>query len=65
MVWFVKGVSKERLNLFYALQFGYFGHNSFVFENLLMGLAVLESLFYALSLWCFEFFHWKCREFVN
>ena len=30
-----------------------------------MGLAVLESLFYALSLWCFEFLHLKCREFVK
>ena len=48
-----------------ALQFGYFEHNSLVFENLLMGLVVLESLFYALSLWCFEFLHLKCRDFMK
>ena len=55
----------EGLNLFSALQFGYFEHNSFVFENLLMGLVVLESLFYALSVSCCEFLHLKCRDFVN
>ena len=30
-----------------------------------MGLVVLESLCYALSLSCFEFLHLKCREFVK
>ena len=51
--------------LCYALQFGYFKHNSFVFESLLMGLVVLESLFYALSVSCYEFSHLKCRNFVK
>ena len=31
----------------------------------MMGLDVLESLFYALSLWCFEFLHLKCRDFMK
>ena len=48
-----------------ALQFEYFEHNSLVFENLLMGLVVLESLNYALSVSCYEFSHLKCRDFVK
>ena len=53
------------MKLFYALQFEYFGHNSFDFEAKIMGLTVLESLFYALSLSCFEFSHLKCRDFMK
>ena len=30
-----------------------------------MGFAVLESLFYDLPVWCFEFLHLKCRKIVN
>ena len=30
-----------------------------------MRLDVLESLFYGLSSWCFEFLQRKCREFVD
>ena len=43
----------------------YFEHNSLGFENLTMGLAVLESLFYGLSLWCFEFLQGMCQKIVN
>ena len=30
-----------------------------------MGLVVLESLFYALSVSCYEFSHLKCRDFMK
>ena len=60
-----KGVLKKGVNLFSALQFGYFEHNSLVYENLLMGLVVSESMFYALSVSCYEFLHLKCRDFVK
>ena len=53
------------MNLFSALQFENFEHNSLFFENLLMGLVVLESLFYALSVSCYEFSHLKCQDFVK
>ena len=57
--------SKRCINLFFYPAVWYFEHNSFVFENLLMGLAVLESLFYGLTVWCFEFLHLKGRKIVN
>ena len=50
-------------NLFYALQWGFFRHNSLSFGNLGLWLGVLESLLYRLSLSCFEFSHLKCRDF--
>ena len=50
---------------FPALQFDCFEHNSFDFENLMMGLDVLESLFYGLSIWCFEFLQRMCRKILN
>ena len=40
-------------------------YNSFDFENWLMGLDVLESLFYGLSTLCYAFLHLKCRKIVN
>ena len=48
-----------------ALQWVCFEHNSFAILNLVMGLDVLESLFYALSLWCFEFLHLGSRDFMK
>ena len=52
-------------SVFPALQWWVFEHNSFDFENLMMGLDVLESLFYGLQIWCFEFLHRMCRKIVN
>ena len=60
-----KGILMERFQICFALQCEYFEHNSLVFENLLMGLIVLESLFCALSVSCYEFSHLKCRDFVK
>ena len=65
MVWFVKGVLNGRVKSVLCPAVGYFEHNSFVFEDKMMGLVVLESLFYALSTSCFEFSHLSCRDFVN
>ena len=57
---------KERFkSSFPALQWGYFEHNSLGFENLTMGLDVLEILFYGLTVWYFEFLHLKGRKIVN
>ena len=56
---------KERFKSVFCTAVWYFEHNSFGFENLLMGLAVLESLFYGLTVWCFEFLHLKGRKIVN
>ena len=41
----------------WALQYTLDGHNSLDFGDKIMGLSVLESLCYALSLSCFEFSH--------
>ena len=61
MIWDLKKCKSS----FPALQWWYFGHNSFDFVNWLMGLDVLESLFYSLSTLCYEFLHLKCRKIVN
>ena len=51
--------------VFPALQFGCFEHNSFDFENLMMGLVVLESSLVALSTLFYKFLHLEYRNFVN
>ena len=60
-----KGILMERFQICFALQCEYFEHNSLGFENLLMGLYGLGSLFRALSVSCYEFSHLKCREFMK
>ena len=63
--WLKMSFKREGLNLFFCTAVWYFEHNSLGFENLTMGLDVLESLFYGLTVWCFEFLHLKGRKIVN
>ena len=63
--WWRNGDLKWEGFVFLPLQWVCFGHNSFGFEAKIMGLDVLESSFYDLSLWRFEFLHLRCRDFMK
>ena len=60
-----KGFERREFETVLSSAVGCFAHNSFDISNLVMGLNVLESLGYKLRLWCFEFLHWRCRDFVK